>query len=150
MAKECAYSGRTVLSYLTLTAGDKGIKCPSGSPEQCRGGPLGVPPFATMAILSASHATACLRLRSAPPRASGRAQSDAWVGELERRPEVVTCRGKWLAAVAVLPRLGTCRSPGLAGTRGASRRAFPEMPWLAFPASSSCRGLVSSARQPPL
>src|SRR3954468_10268219 len=69
MVKDCAYSGCTVLSHLTLTAGDKGIKCPSGLPEQCRSGPLGAPPFATMAILSASHATACLRLRSAPPRA---------------------------------------------------------------------------------
>src|SRR3954471_7046131 len=28
----------TVLSYLTLMAGDKGIKCPSGSPKQCRKG----------------------------------------------------------------------------------------------------------------
>src|SRR4051812_41659401 len=59
MVKDCAYSGCTVLSHLTLTAGDNGIKCPSGSPEQCRSGPLGAPPFATMAILSASHATAC-------------------------------------------------------------------------------------------
>ena len=42
--------------YLTLTAGDKGIKCPSESPKQCRKGPLGAPPFAMMAILSASHA----------------------------------------------------------------------------------------------
>src|SRR3954469_9722267 len=74
MATDCAYSGRTVLSYLLLTAGGKGIKCPSGSPEQRRGGPLGAPPFATMAILSAVHATACLRLRSAPPRAFGRAR----------------------------------------------------------------------------
>src|SRR3954463_13251372 len=28
----------TVLSYLTRTAGDKGIKCPSVSPKQCRKG----------------------------------------------------------------------------------------------------------------
>ena len=55
--------------YLTLTAGDKGIKCPSESPEQCRKGPLGAPPFATMAILSASHATAHRWLHSLPPRA---------------------------------------------------------------------------------
>src|SRR3954464_7637668 len=72
MAKDCAYRGRTVLSYLLLTAGDKGIKCPSGSPEQCRGGPFGAPPFATMASLSALHATARLRPRVAPPRAFGR------------------------------------------------------------------------------
>src|SRR3954464_9335429 len=67
------------------------------------------------------HAPGCTVPRHVP---LGEPQSDAWVGELERRPGVVTCRGKWLAAVAVLPRLGTCRSPGLAGTRGASRRAF--------------------------
>src|SRR4051812_48146080 len=40
----------TVLSYLLLTAGDKGIKCPSRSLGQHRGGPLGAPPFATMAV----------------------------------------------------------------------------------------------------
>src|SRR3954469_4189436 len=73
MVKDSAYSGCTVLSYLTLMAGDKGIKCPSGLPEKCRSGPLGAPPFSTMAILSASHATACPRLPSASPRASGRA-----------------------------------------------------------------------------
>src|SRR3954466_8465114 len=98
-----------------------------------------------------------------PPHASGRAaprhvplgepQSDAWAGELERRPKVVTCRGKWLAAAAVLPRLRACRSPGLAGARGAPWRASLGVPWLAFPASSSRRGLGASAwssRQAPL
>src|SRR3954467_9118066 len=73
MVKDCAYNGCTVLSHPTLTAGDKGIKCPSGSPEQCRSGPLGAPPFATRAILSAPHATACLRLHSISPRVAGRA-----------------------------------------------------------------------------
>ena len=43
--------------YLTLTAGDKGIKCPSASPKQCEQGPSGAPPLATMAILSAPFAT---------------------------------------------------------------------------------------------
>src|SRR3954471_4282929 len=108
------------------------------------------------------HASGCTAPCHVP---LGEPQSDAWVGELERRPEVVTCRGKWLAAVAVSPRLGTCRSPGLAGTRGASRRAFlRSLGWLSrqaplagvfvlrlvIPASSSCRGLVSSVRQAPL
>ena len=46
------------VSYLTLTAGDKGIKCPSVLPKQCKKGPSGAPPLATMAILSASLATA--------------------------------------------------------------------------------------------
>src|SRR3954467_9599774 len=53
----------------------------------------------------------------------GEPQGDAWAGELERSPGVVTCRGKWLAAAAVLPRLRACRSSGLAGARGAPRRA---------------------------
>src|SRR3954467_9816750 len=86
---------------------------------------------------------------------------------------VVACRGKSLAAVDVLSRPGACRSPGLAGTRGASRqvscRALVGLPGMlllpgscassglpgklllpgpcflrvAFPASSSCWGLVS-------
>src|SRR3954468_9059395 len=96
------------------------------------------------------HASGCAVPRHVP---LGEPQSDAWVGELERRPEVVTCRGKWLAAAAVLPRLGTRRSPGLAGARGAPRRASLGVPWLAFPASSSRRGLgalVWSSRQAPL
>ena len=84
---------------------------------------------------------------------------------LERGYRVVACRGKRLAAVVVLSRPGACRSPGLAGTQGASRQAslvcleWPSRqaplagvlslpgklllpgPGLAFPASSSCRGL---------
>ena len=59
--------------YLTLTAGDKGIKCPSASPKQCRKVPSGTPPLATMAVLSASHATAHRWLHSLPPRAPGEA-----------------------------------------------------------------------------
>ena len=59
--------------YLTLTAGDKGIKCPSESPKQCRKGPLGAPPFATMAILSASHAATHRWLHNLSPRAPGKA-----------------------------------------------------------------------------
>src|SRR4051812_5878053 len=69
-----------------------------------------------------------------PPRAPGCAaprhvplgklQSDAWAGELERMPEVVVCRGKWLAAAVVLPHLRACRSSGLSGARGAPRRGF--------------------------
>src|SRR3954470_20186560 len=51
----------------------------------------------------------------------------------------------WLAAAAVLPRLRACRSSGLAGARGAPRRASLGVPWLAFPASSSRRGLGASA-----
>ena len=40
MEKECGrysylYCSHSV-SYLTLTAGDKGIECPSDSPKQCK------------------------------------------------------------------------------------------------------------------
>src|SRR3954463_9270504 len=121
-------------------------------------------------------APVCHDGRCMPPHTSGRAvphhvplgepQSDAWAGELERGPEVVTCRGKWLVAAAVLPRLRAYRSSGLAGARGAPRRASLGVPWfglpggllppgpwcfgLVVPASSSCRGLASLARQAPL
>ena len=139
--------------YLTLTAGDKGIKCPSVSPEQCRKGPLGAPPFAC-------H---CAPLAAQPPatRAWKGRQSDTLVDVLERGYRVVACRGKRLAAVVILSGSEACRSPGLevpwlaflasSSCRGlvalpervARRGMFLAVPWLAFPASSSCRGLVS-------
>src|SRR3954470_8618998 len=119
----CLHSGCTVLSYLTLTAGDKGIKCPSASPRRCR-------------KRTARSATVCHDGYSvsfaSPPHAPGYTasrhvrlefpQSDTLLDELECRNGVVTCRGKRLAAVDVLSRPGTCRSPVLAGTRGASRQ----------------------------
>ena len=90
--------------YLTLTAGDKGIKCPSESPEQCRKGPLGAPSFATMAILSASHATAHRWLHSLPPRAPGEAPR---VTRWWMRWSVGT---EWSPATAnALPLLLSCR-----------------------------------------
>ena len=80
---------------------------------------------------------ACHRapLAAQPPatRARRGPQSDTLVDVLERGYRVAACRGKRLAAVVVLSRPKACRPPGL------------EMPWLAFPASSSCRGLVSLA-----
>ena len=63
-------------------------------------------------------------------------------GVLERGHEVGVSCGKLLAMVVGLSCSGACRSPGLAGMRGASA-SFLGMPWLASPASSSCRGLVS-------
>src|SRR3954470_14043635 len=109
------------------------------------------------------HASGCAALRHVP---LGEPRSDAWAGELERRPEVVTCRGKWLAPAGVFARPGACRSSGLAAARGAPWRASLEVPWfglpgellspgpwcfgLVVPASSSCRGLVSLARQAPI
>ena len=90
--------------YLTLTAGDKGIKCLSESPKQCRKGPLGAPPFATMEILSSSHATAHRWLHSLLPRAPGEA------------PRTTRWRMSWSAgtkwgfpAACSLPRPSSCR-----------------------------------------
>ena len=95
----------------------------------------------------------------------GESQSDTLAGVLERGHEVGVSRGKLRVAAVVLSRPEACRSPGLAGTQGASRQAFlvclewPSRqaplagvlslpgkillpgPGLAFPASSSCRGL---------
>ena len=90
--------------YLTLTAGDKGIKGPSELPKQCRKGLLGAPPFATTAILSASHATAHRWLHSLPPRAPGEApRATRWW----MRWSVGT---EWPpAAASALPLLLSCR-----------------------------------------
>src|SRR3954469_14222677 len=52
---------------------------------------------------------------------SGKPQSDAWAGELERGTDVVVCRGKWLAAVVALPHLGAL--PLARPCRGARRTA---------------------------
>src|SRR3954462_4349903 len=110
-----------------------------------------------------SRVSGCAAPRHVPP---GKPQSDAWAGELERRPEVVVCCGKWLDAVVALPHLRACRSSGLAGARGAPLRASLGVPWLGrpgellppgpwrfglvVPAISSCRGLVALAQQAPL
>src|SRR3954467_2977215 len=138
-------------------------------------GPSGAPPFATMATLSASlHHRMPLAAQPPATCAWDAPQSDTLVGELERRHEVVTCRGKRLAAVDVSSRPGACRSPGLAGARDAPWRGpcravdglpgklllpgscassgspgklllpGPRSLRVAFPASSSCRGLGSN------
>ena len=137
------YSYLYSVSYLTLTAGDKGIKCPSASPKQCRKVPSGTPPLATMAVLSASHATAHRWLHSLLPRTPGEA------------PRVTRWWMRWSvgaewppSAASALPRPLSCRVRKLVARRAlpgrvAHRDKFLEMPWLAFPASSSCRGLVS-------
>ena len=57
--------------------------------------------------------------------------------------------GWLLAAASALPRSLSCRARKLVAHqvlpgRVARRDKFLEMPWLAFPASSSCRGLVVS------
>src|SRR3954463_11024573 len=96
----CLHSGCTVLSYLTLTAGDKGIKCPSVSPRWCREVDRRERHRLPRWLLcQLRFANTCPWLHSLPPRAPGMPpQSDTLVGELERRHEVVTCRGKRLAA----------------------------------------------------
>ena len=127
----CLYS----VSYLTLMVGDKGIKCPSVSPKQCRKVPSGTPPLATTAVLSAPHATAHRWLHSLPPHAPGKAPRATrwwmcWSVGTEWPPAAASALPR-LAAAVVLSGSEACRSPGL------------EMPWLVFPASSSCRGLVA-------
>src|SRR3954466_14889129 len=105
----------TVLSYLTLTARDKGIKSPSGSPKQCRKGTVrgatvchdGYP----VSVASPPHSPGCTASRHVRLEWP---QSDAWVDELECRRGVVTCRGKRLAVVDALSRPGACCSPVLA------------------------------------
>ena len=80
---------------------------------------------------------ACHRapLAAQPPatRAWKGPQSDMLVDALEYGRRVAACRGKRLAAVVILSGPEACRSPGF------------EVPWFVFPASSSCRGLVSLA-----
>ena len=60
-------------------------------------------------------------------------QSDTLVDVLERGYRVAACRGKRLAAAVAL------------SERVARRSKFIGASWLAFPASSSCQGLVSLA-----
>ena len=116
---------------------------PVRSPKQCRKRPLGAPPFATMAISSSSLATSH-RLAAQPPATC------AWNDPVATRrrmcwsvgAEWQPCRGKRLAAAyclvapASLPLAGSCRD-----TRGVAASLLG-MPWVAFPARFSCRGLV--------
>ena len=141
-----AYSGYSA-PYLTLTAGDKGIKCPSVSPKQCRKGPSGTPPLATMAILSASLATSHRWLHSLLPRVPGKAPGRHVGGCARARvqsgglPRQAPRRGRCLVAPGSLsltgPRGTLVGLPGklllpgpccLAGVRGASR----QVPWSAL------------------
>ena len=117
------YSYLYSVSYLTLTAGDKGIKCPSMSPKTVQKG--------TVRGATARHdgnlvSAACHRapLAAQPPatRARKGPQGDTLVDALERGRRVAACRGKRLAAAVVLSGPEACRSPSLAGTRGASRQ----------------------------
>ena len=133
----------TVVSYLTLTVGDKGIKCLSVSPRRYRKGPPGTPPFSMMAILSAP---ACHRM----PLAAQPPATHAWKGPRATRWWMCWSAGTewWLAVASALPRSLSCRAWKLVAYRAlpgcmARRGKFLQIPWLAFLASSSCRGLVS-------
>src|SRR3954462_8197966 len=117
--KRCCgwYSYLHSASYLTLMAGDKGIKCLSTSPKQCRKG--------TVRDATARHdgdlvSAAChsVPLAAQPPA------TYAWKGPRATRRWVCWSAGtEWLlAAAVVLSRPGACRSPGPAGMRGASRQ----------------------------
>ena len=110
------------VSYLTLTAGDKGLKCPSASPKQCkrdRQGRHRSPRWQSCQRRLPPRTPGCTASRHVRLEGS---QSDTLVDVLERGHRVVACCGKCLAAVVVLSRPGACRSPGLAGTRGAPRQ----------------------------
>src|SRR4051812_7629362 len=130
----CWYSYLYSVSYLTLTAGDKGIKCPFASSKQCRKGPSGTPPLATMAILSASFATAYPWLHSLSPRTLG----------IVPERHVGGCAGAWVRSgsptrQSALPRSLSCRVRKFAARRAlpghvVRRGKYLEMPWLAFPA----------------
>ena len=96
-----------------------------------------------MAILSAPLATAHPWLHSLPPHTPGR------VPEATRRWMCWSAGTEWrLATASALSRSLSCRVRELVAHRALPGRVarhgrFLEMPWLAFPASSSCRGLVS-------
>ena len=106
--------------YLTLTVGDKGIKCPSESPKQCRKRPLKAPPIATMAFLSAPLATVHRWLHGLPPRAPGEApRATRWWMHWSVGTE-------WPPAVAsALPRPLSCRVRKLVAHRALICLGFP-------------------------
>src|SRR3954471_14033169 len=119
-------------SYLTLTAGDKGIKCLSTSPIRCRKG--------TVRGATARHdgdlvSAACdsVPLAAQPPA------TYAWKGPRATRRWVSWSAGTewWLAAANVLPRPLSCRVRELVARRVLPGRVvrrgkFFEMLWLAF------------------
>ena len=93
-----------------------------------------MPPLATMAVLSASLATAHRWLHSLLPRAPGKAPGRHVGGCAGAR-----VHGGSFAAASALPRSLSCRVRELVAHRAlpgrvARRGKFLEMPWLAFPA----------------
>ena len=136
---------------------DKGIKCPSAPPKQCKKGPSGAPPLTTMAVLLASHATAHRWLHSLSPRAPGKAPGRHVGGCAGARvqsgslPRQAPCRGRCLVASGSLSLTGPCRDAWHVAASslkclGWPSRQAPLVGALSFPASSSCRGLVFSVK----
>src|SRR3954467_9905354 len=106
------YSYLQSVSYLTPTAGDKGIKCPSASPKQCRKG--------TVRGATACHdwdlvSAAChsVPLAAQPPA------TYAWKGPgATRRWGSRSAGTKWLlSAASALPRPLSCRVRELVARR---------------------------------
>src|SRR3954470_24428193 len=101
----CLQSGCTVLSYLTLTTGDKGIKCPSASPRRCREvDRQECHRLPRWLLCQLRFATACPWLHSLPPRAPGMPPErhvGGWPGAQARGgnlPRQTPCRGGCLVA----------------------------------------------------
>ena len=107
------------------------------SRKQCRKGPSGAPPFATMVILSALLATSHCWLLSHLPHAPGKAPgrhiggcAGAWV-QSDNLPRQAPCRGRCLVVSGSLSLTGSCRDA-----------------WRVAASSSKCLGWPS--RQAPL
>ena len=101
--------------HLTLTVGDKGIKCPSPSTPKVF---VHASPFDTAVASSPWIATVYPRLHSHPPRVPGRApratrgQMSWSAGTQRNSPRQAPCRGLDLAGPGSLPGSEACRSPG--------------------------------------
>ena len=126
-----SYSYLYSAPYLTLTAGDKGIKCPSVSPKQCKQRPSGAPPIAMMAFSSAPLAIMHPWLHSLSPRAPGRAPerhvggcagARAQSGGLLRQ---APCCGRCLVASGSLSLTGPCRDAWRVAASSLERLGWP-------------------------
>ena len=98
MEKECGrYIYLYSVSYLTLTAGDKGIKCPSVSPKQCKTGTIRDTTACHDGYL-VSAACHCAPLAAQPPTTLPwrGPHSDTLVDALVRGHRVAACCDKLL------------------------------------------------------
>ena len=113
------YSYLYSVSYLTLTAGDKGIKCPSVSPSTVQ--------KRTVRGATACHdgdlvSTAChcapLAAQPSTTRAGKGPQGDTLVDALERGHRVAACRGRLPLCTYAPAHPSTCRPGTTPATRG--------------------------------